>query len=183
MSFNFNTVGEVTKWRNFEFEGKVYDLSHLNAHHIEYFDAEAQVTYAFIVTYGHHCFTKDSEQLSPHERSQLFYSAPNETRPFNFERYELSKNLPEIIQSLDQSEAFVFHAGYSNYAVVKVLTPEGIVKQYQVIFKVFKEKKRLRIHVISAYFLDKKSGKRQKVRFLTIAKNLKQGKKLPMPRK
>jgi hypothetical protein len=51
----FNTVGEVTKWRNFTLDEKVYDLSHLNAKSIEYLDtreAESPIPYKFIVTYG-----------------------------------------------------------------------------------------------------------------------------------
>lgn len=38
MSKNFKTVNEVIKWKNFILNGEVYDLSHLDAHWVEYVD-------------------------------------------------------------------------------------------------------------------------------------------------
>ena len=39
MGQNFNTVKtEVKRWRNFTFNGQVYDLSHLDVHWVEYTD-------------------------------------------------------------------------------------------------------------------------------------------------
>lgn len=90
MSKNFKTVKtEVTVWENFTLDGKVYDLSHLNAHWVEYIDEKDQnnpLTYRFIVTYGLHCFTKDSEDLSIDELQLLNYKSPRESRAFNLER-------------------------------------------------------------------------------------------------
>jgi uncharacterized protein (DUF927 family) len=75
MSKNFKTVKtEVTTWKNLTLDDKVYDLSHLNAHWVEYIDEKDQnnpVVYRFIVTYGLHCFTKDSEDLSSDELQLL----------------------------------------------------------------------------------------------------------------
>ena len=110
----FNTVGEVTNWRSFTLDGKIYDLSHLNAQWVEYLDtkdAEKPTVYRFIVTYGLHCFAKDLEEFSTEKSQLLMYNAPRESRPFNFERYELSKQLPGIINSLGNKETLVCHAG------------------------------------------------------------------------
>ena len=99
----FNTVNEVIAWKNFILNGDIYDLSHLNAHWVEYLDQrdeENHITYKFIVTYGLHCFTKDSDDLSSEQSQLLMYSAPRESRQFNFERYQLSKQLPSLIKSL-----------------------------------------------------------------------------------
>lgn len=108
MSKNFKTVKtEVTAWKKFTLDDKVYDLSHLNAHRVKYIDEREQnnpVTYRFIVTYGLHCFTKDSEDLSSEELQALNYKAPRESRAFNLERYELSKYLPKIIKSLGSDQ-------------------------------------------------------------------------------
>jgi hypothetical protein len=109
------------------------------------------------------------------------YQAPKDSRPFNFERYELSNHLPMIIDALGEKETLVFHAGYGSFAAVKVLDRSGNEIDYFVSFVVFKEKKKLRLHVQSAYPLDRKLGNVKKVGFLSIAKNLLLGKKLPKP--
>jgi hypothetical protein len=99
----FDSVEEVTSWRNFLLHGKMYDLSHLNAHWVDYVDTrdeEKPITYKFLITYGFHCFTKELEGVSKEEAQLLMYRSPRESRPFNFERYELSKQLPCIINSL-----------------------------------------------------------------------------------
>jgi hypothetical protein len=74
----------------------------------------------------------------------------------------------------------VCHAGYGSFATVKVLDRSGNEIDYFVPFVVFKEKK-LRLHVQSAYPLERKLGNVKKVGFLAIAKNLLIGKKLPKP--
>lgn len=180
----FSTVNEVTNWRNFALDGINYDLSHLNAHWAEYLDKrdeEKPITYRFIVTYGLHCFTKDVEGLSREESQLLMYNAPKESRPFNFERYELSKQLPTIIESLGNKETLVCHAGYGKYAVVKVLNANGCEVDYFVPFAVFRESKKLRLHVQSAYPRHEGIGRVKKVGFFVIAKNLLQNRKLPKP--
>jgi len=183
MSNNFNTVKEVTQWINFRFNDQVYDLSHLNAHWAEYLDDRNEsnpITYKFIVTYGLHCFTKDSNELATITEAQLLiYHAPNESRQFNFERYELSKQLSSIIKSLHEKTTLVCHAGYGRFAIVKVLNSNGIEVDYFVVFTVFKECKKLRLHVMSAYPKDERIGKVKKVSFFIIARNLLNNKKLP----
>ncbi|WP_414551206.1 heat-shock protein [Anabaena sp. CCY 0017] len=183
MSNNFNTVREVTRWKNFIFNSEIYDLSHLNAHWVEYFDYRDEnnpIPYKFIVTYGLHCFTKESKELSSEESELLMYSAPRESRQFNFERYYLSKELPSIIKSLgDKTTLVCFAGGYDNFSIVKVLDSNGIEVYYFVVFAAFRESKRLRLHITSAYPLEKDIGKRKKVNFFVIAEKLLKGKKLP----
>lgn len=180
----FETVEEVISWKNFEMNGNTYDLSHLNAQRVEYLDERDEkksIEYRFIVTYGLHCFTKNLENLSREESQLLMYSAPRESRQFNFERYELSKQLPSIIQKLGNKETRVCHAGYGKFAVIKALDANGSEIDYFVPFSVFKESKKLRLHVRSAYPIYEGTGKIKKVGFFVIAKNLLQGKKLPKP--
>lgn len=182
MSKNFKTVNEVIKWRNFILNGEVYDLSHLDAHWVEYVDnrdINKSITYKFIVTYGFHCFTKASDDPIEKQSSLSMYRAPKESRPFDLERYHLSKQLPKIIRALSDSKTLVIHAGQGNYATVKVTDSKGVEVNYFVAFTVFREQKKLRIHVMSAYPKYEGLGKIQKVQFLNIARNLLQGKKLP----
>ncbi|MGL5941652.1 MAG: heat-shock protein [Waterburya sp.] len=184
MGNNFRTVQEITKWKNFIANGQTYDLSHLDAHWAEYFDdrdLNKPITYKFVVTYGFHCFTKASDDLTQEQSDLLMYHAPKESRPFNFERYYLSKQLPSIIKALGAPTTLVFHAGYGKYATVRVLDSNGIEVYYFVAFKVFREEKKLRLHVASAYPKYDGMGKIKKVKFLTIASNLLRNKKLPKP--
>jgi rhodanese-related sulfurtransferase len=107
------------------------------------------------------------------------YHAPNESRQFSFDRYEFSKQLPSIIKSLSDKTTLVCHAGYRNFATVKVLNLNGIEVDYFVVFRVFKETKKLRLHTISAYPKYEGIGKVRKVGFFIIAKNLLNNRKLP----
>ncbi|MFM6311187.1 MAG: heat-shock protein, partial [Dolichospermum sp.] len=64
---------------------------------------------------------------------------------------------------------------------VKVLDSNGIEVDYFVVFTVFRESKKLRLHIQSAYPKYDGIGKVEKVRFFVIAKNLLNNKKLPTP--
>ncbi len=178
---SFNTVQEITHWRPFTDNNTVYDLSHLNVAWIEYTDHQNNQTYRFIVTYGLHCFTKDTEVLSIKEKEALMYHTPRESRPFNLQRYQLSKQLPQIVESFGKPDVLVCHAGYGNYAVVSLESLDGKARHYFVVFKAFREMKKLRLHIISAYPLETRPGKCKKVRFFTIAANLLKNKLLPHP--
>ncbi|MBD2212962.1 heat-shock protein [Nostoc linckia FACHB-104] len=184
MSKNFNTIKtEVIQWKNFTYNNEVFDLSHLNAHWVKYCDERNEskpITYKFIVTYGSHCFTT-SQEVSGEESPLLMYHAPRESRPFDVERYSLSKYLPNIIHSLADKTTLVCHAGYGNFATVKVVDSNSRVIDYFVVFTVFRENRKLRLHVMSAYPKYDGIGKVKKVSFLVIAKNLLANQQLPRP--
>jgi hypothetical protein len=91
------------QWKDFNYGGRVYDLSHLHprifrftrpaegAHAAEVFDVEVRFTL--------HCFSRgprDGEAFDP----LLIYPDDYEARIFDFRRYEMSKRLPEIIQEM-----------------------------------------------------------------------------------
>ncbi len=175
---------EVSRWRPFVFKDQVYDLSHLDAHWVEYQDnreGHEPYLYKFKVTYGLHCFTKENPDLSETEAPLWIYKAPQEERHFNIDRYNLSKQLLSIVRSLGEKETFVFHAGYGNFATVKEINFEGVKTNYFVVFAVFRENNALRLHVVSAY--PRERGKVKKVSFFVIASNLLKKKSLPKPPK
>ncbi len=70
---------------------------------------------------------------------------------------------------------------YEPYLIDKVLDSNGTEVDYFVVFTVFKESKKLRLHVQSAYPVYEGIGKIKKVGFLVIANNLLTNKKLPKP--
>jgi hypothetical protein len=175
---------EVLRWKPFVLNEQVYDLSHLDSHWVEYQDnreGREPNSYKFKVTYGLHCFTKEEPNMSEAESPLRIYKAPKEAKHFNVARYDLSKQLPSIIRSLGETETFVFFAGYSNFATVKVMDFEGVNVGYFVVFAVFRENKALRLHVVSAY--PRERGNVKKVSFLVIAFNLLNNKPLPKPPK
>lgn len=178
----FNTVEEITSWRPFLYKEKTYSLSHLDAHTAEYIDKEGK-NYKYIVTYSFHCFAKDVPGVSVEENNLLLYQTRKEDRHFNFERYELSKHLPNIILSLGE-EPICFHGGHNRFIRYKIHDDEGNAINYFIAFKSFKEKKRLRLHIESAYPVSPGGkGKLKKINFFTIAHNTLHGKvtKKPSP--
>jgi hypothetical protein len=180
MGKNFNTVPEVNCWRNFTLDGNIFDLSHLNSHSVTYLDVDNQKEYTFLITYSSHCFTSKIPDVISNQELQLIYKTPTESRLFSLERYHLSKHLPNIIKTLGEKTTLTFHAGYKNYATFKVLDSNGYEVNYFIPFSAFREKKKLRLHITSAY-PKLGLGKTQKVNFFAIANNLLTGKKLPQP--
>ena len=168
--------GEIEQWKSFVHQESVYELSHLNAFKIVYVDSKTGNQYTFFVTFGLHCFTKDLDSLTEIERQDLLYSSRREVRPFNFERYNYSKSLPDLIRKLH--EVYIFDAGYDNYATLDLLSDDGVQVNYKVVFKAFREKKKLRLHISSAYPVDD-PGKTKKVGFFAIARNLLMDRPLP----
>lgn len=177
----FKTVEEVVSWKPFSYKGTTYSLSHLDAHIAEFTDKQGK-TYSYIVTYSFHCFAKDDQNISKEESELLLYVARKENRHFNFERYRLSKHLPKIIRSLGDDTTICFHAEHSKFARYQINDEEGNAIHYFVVFKSFKEKKKLRLHIESAYPVEpEKVGKYKKISFFTIAYNTLHGKPIKKP--
>ena len=88
-----------------------------------------------------------------------------------------------MIEALGNPGTLVIHAPYGKYATFKLLVLDGGEMTYFVPFVAFREKKKLRLHIQSAYPKEQPLGKIQKVNFFAIAKNLFRGKKPPHPRK
>ena len=176
---------EVEKWRPFGHpDGDIRDLSFLDAHqavYVQHHEGKEPLEYRFWVTYSLHCFTKDYEHHTNEEKQSLMYHAPKESRPFCQHRYNLARiHLKRIILALPESN--VIHAGYGSYAVIEVDLNGRDKAFYFVAFRAFREKKKLRLHVTSAYPISEKQ-KGKSVKFFTIAYNLFRNKQLPQPSK
>lgn len=178
-------IQEVQKWKAFEHpDGLLRDLSFLDAHEVLYTHSapgKTDIVYKFLVTYSFHCFCKEYEHQSEAQKAALMYLAPGDKRPFCDRRYLLAKqHLRGIIEVLGQKK--VIHAGYGSYAVVEVELGDGETEYYFVVFSAFREKKKLRLHITSAYPMDEKPGGAS-VSFFVIARNLLANKALPHPPK
>lgn len=176
-------LGEVLEWQPFTTpNGEVYDLTFLNVKKITYVhstEGKKDIEYDFWVTYSSHCFTKDYESLTDADRAALNYHAPREDRPFCFKRYELAKQyLCNAIESLGSLGSVVLDGGYKSYITTKIITADDQDLWYHIPFKVYRERKKYRIHVMSAYSSTEKRGG-GKVGFFKIAYKLRMNKKLP----
>jgi hypothetical protein len=106
-------------WKPFIFGGRTYDLSHLHPRTCRYEQPakgnKPARTYTVDVIFSLHCFTRsllDGEDVD----KGLLYADDREKRVFDFQRYELSKHLPAIIESLDQRKCF--QTGNDNFSLL-----------------------------------------------------------------
>jgi hypothetical protein len=110
------------QWKPFEFRGKVYDLAHLHPLSVIYkqpakANAPARV-YRVDVIFGLHCFTRGRNEDETIE-SALLYGDDRETRVFDLVRFELSKRLPEIIDTLPRRKCY--HTGKGNFFSIEIV--------------------------------------------------------------
>jgi hypothetical protein len=141
-------------WGAFKYQEVEYDLSHLHPSQVRYIQpgkiGQPERIFTVDVSYSLHCFTNQLDFSDPH----LNYSDARETRTFNFERYELSKQLPQIIQELNFKNCM--HTGKGNFFVVEVVTSSGVKENYEVYFEVKHSKTKgvAHLYVQSAYIRD-----------------------------
>ncbi len=173
------------KWNPFEYQGQVYDLSHLHPFEWEYTapsgDKHPERTYRFQVNFGMHCFSRDpldGEQVD----STLFYQGPKERRVFCFDRHEWSRQLPDIIRSL--GERTCWHTHHGNYFTIEFVTRSGDKVEYEVYFDVTRATRKgwLNLVVQTAYVRDERYAtsqpRKRKIRLDVIAYNKQMGKKI-----
>ncbi|MEQ6344517.1 hypothetical protein [Vibrio cyclitrophicus] len=152
MSKSFH-VDSIQKWESFEFDGSTYCLAHLSAHEIK--PKNETMSEKFIVTYGLHCFAKAD---TGHNIS-LEYADGRESLPICLERYHASKKIrPLIGQIASQAVHQTTHAKYfSVYAnIVNPITEEK--EPYKICMAIFKENRKLRMHITTAFFVREGEG-------------------------
>jgi hypothetical protein len=145
------------KWSVFAHDGKTYDLSHLNSGTLRFErpaeGSKAAEVYTVEVIFTLHCFTREPR---PDERrdESLMYSDGHERRLFDYRRYELSKQLPGIIQTLPDRKPYQ-NANRRNFFSVETIAENGARAEYDIFFKVKKKSKgRLELIVETAFVRD-----------------------------
>lgn len=150
---NFHT-DSIKVWEDFSHEEKTFSLGHLSAHEVVY-PYDKGEDFVFIVTYGLHCFTKNGTD----HNIPVMVSDSRETQMVCIERYESSKNLPRIIEELAASRAKIYETAQEKYFTISKLNNlTNEIEPYKICIAVFKEKRRLRIHVLSAFFVREGPG-------------------------
>lgn len=171
------------KWQPFTYQGKTYNLSHVHAFDWQYTapatDKRPECTYKIAVQFSMHTFTRGvmvGEMVNP----ALLYRDSREERVFDFVRYELSRQLPDIVQQL--GERICYHTHHGTFFTVEIVSPDGVAQDYEVYFKLSRSSRRgwLTLYVQSAYVRDSNyrstQPKRRKIGFQVIAYNLTTGK-------
>ncbi|TXR54169.1 heat-shock protein [Reinekea thalattae] len=169
---------EVQQWKNFNIGNHKYNLQHLNAckHHFDH--PERNESYTLFFTFSHHVFTRSIKAVENVKTDQI-YPYPSDQRAFDLARFKLSKHLPNIIQNLP--DQFFYHGGYSRYCSCKLTQENGTSIEYQVVYRTWKTRGKMRFHIESAYPLQAPLGKVKKVNFWVICHNLLHNKKPPQP--
>jgi hypothetical protein len=165
------------RWRAFEYNGKVYPLSHLHPRTITYRQPakgdNPERIYTVNVEFGLHCFTRSiSSEQEP--APPLLYGDSREQREFDFKRYELSKLLPSIVETLPDRKCF--HTERGNFFCVEMVDDQGARVEYDVFFEASKSSKAgLNLFLQSAYMRDAlhkaNRPRRKPIRFFVILFN------------
>lgn len=139
---------EVQSWINYKVDDSEYELGHLDALKVSFQHPEREECYTIYFTFSNHCFTRS---IKDDERPDLssIYPYPKDRRVFDLRRYSLSRQLPQIIETLP--EHFCFHGGYSRYCSCRVTEDDGNEVEYQIVYRVWKANGKMRFHVESAY--------------------------------
>ncbi|MBN9657411.1 MAG: hypothetical protein J0H49_04495 [Acidobacteria bacterium] len=145
-------------WRPFRYGVEEYDLCHLHPATItfeqEAKDGKPARCYTVDVVFSMHCFTrgiKTDESADP----DLCYRDDRETRLFDFQRYELSHQLPGIVKDLCKRR--VYHSGKGNFFTIEFIDKRtGARLEYEVYFAASRSPLKGRIHLVvqSAYVRD-----------------------------
>ncbi|MFK5894908.1 MAG: hypothetical protein QM504_16940 [Pseudomonadota bacterium] len=176
------------KWESFSYEGVEYNLSHLQPFEwICIQEAKAgkpERQYQFDVIFSMHCFTRKIE-ANDMPAKELLYSDSRETRCICFKRYEQSKILADIIQTLNNRKCM--HTGHGNYLTIEIQGEGNESQNYEIYFTVSKSSKKgyLNLYIDSAYIRDREHGKPPKnkpIKFYVIAFNTQAGKKIKIPK-
>jgi hypothetical protein len=164
-------------WAPFTKGNVTYDLTHLHPKTLT-FEQPAKENrpsrkYVVEVEFGLHCFTCGFEGDDNIDR-ELIYSDARESRLFDFDRYELSKRLLEIVENLPSRKCY--HTDHGNFFTVEMIKSNGTTAQYEVYFTLSRSSKKgsLNLYVQSAYVRDcghKTNQRRKSVGFFVLLFN------------
>lgn len=138
-------IESIQSWEPFDHDGVTYSLAHLDAHEITYEGVTQKFT--FVVTYGLHCFAKEN---TPYVIPVIYHDG-REQKTVCMERYEASKHIRQILENL--STMTLFQTTAEKFFTLQMMnSATGRVEPYKVCIAFYKEKRLLRMHILSAFF-------------------------------
>lgn len=177
-------------WGKFTYQGNDYDLSHLHPTLIDVVQpasgGKPALSYKVQVIYGLHTFTR-SIKAGECPSEDLKYSDSRESRVFDFDRHQLSFNLPGIVAALSSSKK-CFHTEKGNFFIVKLLDEEDRTVEYEVYFTVSRSSQRgvLNLFIQSAYVRDDEHTegrpKKKPIGFQIILYNIQNNRPIKAPK-
>jgi hypothetical protein len=103
--------------------------------------------------FGLHCFTRGLPRGAQQPNPALLYADSREKREFDFQRYELSKRLPAIVETLPRRKCF--HTERGNFFCIDLVDDQGKHIEYDIFFAASRSSKGgLNLFVQSAYVRD-----------------------------
>jgi hypothetical protein len=164
---------DTKPWRPFTHVGITYDLGHLDPRTVVYKippkGDKPELSYTVDVAFGTHCFTHGIPKHGIYDQA-LEYRDGREIRVFDFRRLELSRTLPDIVESMVGRKCK--HGDRSNFFTIAATDENGEIVDYDVFFTVSKssQKGRLNLFLQSAY-VDATLPKPRPIRFEIILYN------------
>jgi hypothetical protein len=178
----------MINWKPFEFEGMIYDLTHLHPKQLTYRQEakgdKPERVYVVDVIFSIHCFTRGIKPGENPNRS-LLYADTRESRVFDFRRYALSKELPNIVEELHRRKCH--HSGKGNFFVAEVIDQNGNLLNYEIYFDASRSSKKgvVNLYVQSAYVRDEahrsNKPKKKPIGFTVILHNVLNNKPIKFP--
>jgi len=167
------------EWRPKRVGGKIYGLDHLLPFKLEVTPkAPGASSYTVRVTFGFHCFTRE---IADDDAPDLHMRHGKEKRCFCFERYELSKELVEMIKYAANGRAYFGEK--SNFLVVESVGEHNA--PYVAFFDVERAKRAdgydAAMFVTSAHLRPNLPDRLPAVSFVTLVDYKVQGKDLKRP--
>lgn len=176
------------------FGNNAWDLSHLDAFALR-LDPGLGFEVDVVVLFSCHCFTRGLGAWSAEGAERggsasdfCIFDNGRERRVLDEERYRLSRDhLPRLIKELEARTIRVAGTGKQNFVTLELLAAEGDPPEaaiYGIFFEVKKDtrrKKRILLHVQSAYRLDsvrKRLEKAGKATFKTLLRKAYLGEKI-----
>lgn len=187
MENHLEVVQSHHRFEGVYYRGEALDLQHLDAFALKV-DPGLGVEIDVVILFSCHCFTVSfkrdgrGEALVPVDE---VFDNGRERRVLCLKRYEHSKILPRVIKELGARTIQVAATDRQNFVTFEVLDAlEGTKHRYAVYFEVTKDKrrkKRLILHVQSAYVPDqltKRQEKAGKVSFTVLLRKAYLGEKI-----
>ena len=168
-------------WKPLKVDGQAIDLSHLEPFEWSIIPQNHTEQAVISVRLNDHCFTETFD-ITRHKPSQIItLSSARETRVFDFLRYELSRQLPNLIRALDGKR--ILNTRRENLVRIDLVNGQG----YGIFLTLRREGARhYGLFVVSAYKLDRLKddiAENGEMKFNTAVSLILSGKKPKFPHK
>jgi hypothetical protein len=169
----------MSYWPQIFIKGDFLDLSHLEPFDFEVVPVGFKVAAQISVKFHDHCFTETFDPKRHEHPIRTRHGASMESRAFSITRYQLSKQLPEIILRLGGKRVASTREGN----LVTIELSDGTI--YPVFFTLKRQNAlRANLYVVSAYpwERDGKPVTTGEMRFNLVVAKILRGERLSFPR-